>query len=142
MHKLSGEAYRKVHLCIDSYEHGVMKGRYYYQGAKGGGGTFESFVQFLTEMEAVFDQTNYPQSFTVKRAFAPVAEPGAGEEPSFRLQTGKCATFICRVLFRQNTSWQGSVTWVEKNSEQTFRSVLELILLINSALGGCREETG
>ena len=31
-------------------------------------------------------------------------------------------------------NWQGSVTWVEGKREQSFRSVLELILLIDSAL--------
>lgn len=141
MHKLSGETYRKVHLCVDSYESGVMKGRYYNQGAKGGGGTFESFVQFLREMEAVFDSLNFPQAFTAKRTFAPMPEPSAGEESGPGPQMGRRGTFVCRVLFRQHTSWQGSVTWIEKNSEQTFRSVLELILLIDSAFSSCEEET-
>ena len=47
---------------------------------------------------------------------------------------GKVATFTIRVLFRQHTSWQGTILWLEKNMEQSFRSVLELILLMDSAL--------
>jgi hypothetical protein len=38
------------------------------------------------------------------------------------------------VLFRQNASWQGSITWMEGKQEQSFRSALELIFLMNSAL--------
>jgi hypothetical protein len=39
-----------------------------------------------------------------------------------------------RVLFRQNASWQGSLTWLEEGKEESFRSVLELLLLMHSAL--------
>ena len=44
------------------------------------------------------------------------------------------ATFAVRVLFRQNASWQGEVTWLEGKREESFRSVLELILLMDGAL--------
>ena len=47
---------------------------------------------------------------------------------------GELATFAVRVLFRQNTSWQGSITWCEGKREEPFRSVLELILLMSTAL--------
>ena len=36
----------------------------------------------------------------------------------------------------QDASWQGSVTWLEQGQEESFRSVLELILLLDSALSG------
>ena len=39
-----------------------------------------------------------------------------------------------RILFRQNASWQGELLWMEKNARQSFRSVLELITLMDSAL--------
>jgi hypothetical protein len=51
---------------------------------------------------------------------------------------GKVATFATKVLFRQNASWQGSVSWVEGQREEAFRSVLELLFLIDSAIS---EET-
>lgn len=139
MHKLAGEAYRKTRLCVDSYNHGVLKGRYYNPGIKGGGREFESLAQFLTDVEAMFDSVNFPQSFTVKRSFAAISDSAPGESSGLEPQAGKMGNFVIRILFRQHTSWQGSITWIEENSEQTFRSVLELILLIDSALGGCRE---
>ena len=47
---------------------------------------------------------------------------------------GALATFQIQVIFRQHTSWQGMVVWQERHMEQSFRSVLELILLMDSAL--------
>ena len=47
--------------------------------------------------------------------------------------TKKTETFILNIYNRQNATWQGSVTWVEKKKQQ-FRSALELLKLIESAL--------
>ena len=44
------------------------------------------------------------------------------------------ATFKLSILFRQNSSWQGSVLWLEEDSEAQFRSALELVKLIDSVL--------
>lgn len=45
-------------------------------------------------------------------------------------------TFIVHVRYRQNATWQGDVIWAEKNERQGFRSALELLKLIDSALDG------
>ncbi|MBR2009616.1 MAG: hypothetical protein IJ936_05780 [Peptococcaceae bacterium] len=44
------------------------------------------------------------------------------------------ATFKVKVLFRQGASWQGKVEWVEEGMETSFRSALELVKLMDSAL--------
>lgn len=137
MHTWGGEAYRKIQLCVDSYGDGVMKGRYYM---KTGGREFDSIVQFLTDVESVLDTINFPQAYTAKRSFSSSPSPVVGSSPGPGPRRGAVGTFELRILFRQHTSWQGSVTWVEENREQTFRSVLELILLIDGALGGCRRQ--
>lgn len=139
MSKVSGEAYRTTYLCVDSYERGVMRGRWYNPGLEGGGRSFESLAQFLTGAEALFDAGNFPQSYMAKRVFVPIPEMAAPGNLDLSSQTGKRGTFMIRLLFRQHASWQGCVTWIESSSEQTFRSALELILLIDSALGGCGE---
>ena len=41
-------------------------------------------------------------------------------------------TFIVRIQYRQNATWQGHVTWVEENKTLPFRSALELIKMIDS----------
>lgn len=140
MAKLSGEANRNIRLCVDSYDFGVAKGHYYHPKLENGGRAFGSLAQFLVGAEILFDSMNFPQSYTAKRSFTPLQGSGPGGLSGSEEQRGKCATFEIRVLFRQNASWQGSVRWVEGRSEECFRSALELILLINSALGGIREE--
>ncbi|MBQ1306809.1 MAG: hypothetical protein IIW22_01930 [Erysipelotrichaceae bacterium] len=49
-------------------------------------------------------------------------------------QHGDLGTFIVRVQHRQNSSWQGRLTWVEENKTVYFRSVWELMKLVNDAL--------
>lgn len=46
----------------------------------------------------------------------------------------KTETFIIKVMDQQNATWQGSVTWVDEQREQYFRSTLELLKLIDDAL--------
>ncbi|WP_300026630.1 hypothetical protein [Oscillibacter sp.] len=90
-------------------------------------------------MENLLDAMQFPQSFTALRAFSP--PPSMVRKPTdLQVQEGACATFAVRVLFRQNASWQGSVTWLEGNREESFRSVLELVLLLDSALNTAAKE--
>lgn len=127
-----------VLVCIDTYEDGVMTGRI-LDPRFGEGETFRSTVELLRRIGQLLDLEDTPQSFTAARSFAPGAgllpelpEPGTPEP-------GRLATLELRILFRRNASWQGSIRWLEGKQEQRFRSVLELILLIDSALGGVPE---
>ena len=43
-------------------------------------------------------------------------------------------TFVVQVISSQNATWQGTVQWVEKKKTVPYRSMLELIKLIDSAL--------
>lgn len=47
---------------------------------------------------------------------------------------GKRETFVVQILNTQNGTWQGTVTWTDGQRTQPFRSALELIRLIDSAL--------
>jgi len=47
--------------------------------------------------------------------------------------SSKC-TFEISVKFRQNATWQGQILWAEKSTKQTFRSVLEMLKLMDEAL--------
>ena len=53
---------------------------------------------------------------------------------------GEKATFVVRIQYRQNATWQGQVTWAEKNKTMSFRSALELLKLIDSTATGAIEE--
>lgn len=48
--------------------------------------------------------------------------------------------FIVQITHQQNATWQGTVTWVDEDRTQSFRSALELIRLIDSAVCEKAEE--
>lgn len=49
----------------------------------------------------------------------------------YKLET---TSFLIKVQYRQNTSWQGTVQWLGGNQTRHFRSCLELLMLIEEAL--------
>lgn len=128
---------RRMTVCVDSYEDGVLKGRLYnaYQEME----HFESLMQFLIGVEAVLEEQQIPQSYTTLRKFSDLIPMGEGTVASRHIRTGAKATFEMQVLFRQHSSWQGVLIWRERKMEQSFRSVLELALLMDSALRAQKE---
>lgn len=130
--RIRGEEYRTTLLCIDSCQNGNLQGRFFNPHMTEGK-VFLSLTQLLQEMEQLLNGMEYPAAYQTIRTFSPPQEHSQGP-PVPEQQTGQCGTFALRILFRQNASWQGSVTWLEGRQEQSFRSVLELILLLDSAL--------
>ena len=120
-------------VCIDTYDDGVMTGRI-YNSRLGEAESFRSTVGFLTRMEQLLAIEDSPQPFNAVRTFSPMVsllpDPPALTSP----RVGKLATLELHILFRQNASWQGSIRWLEEKQEQHFRSVLELLFLIDSVL--------
>lgn len=132
--RLRGNQYRATEVCIDSYHDGVLVGQL-SNLADSAPRPFRSATQFLTQMEDLLDQMQFPQAFQTIRSFAqPPSELPDALEGCAPPQMGGLATFVVRILFRQNASWQGTVTWMETGQEENFRSVLELLLLMDSAL--------
>ena len=127
------EEYRTTTVCVDASEGGVRSGRF-YNSFLPEGKVFRCLVEFLKEMERFLDKMDFPRAFTALRTFHTESEETSAPQP-VQVETGRKATFAVRVLFRQNATWQGSVTWLEGKQEQSFRSALELIFLITSALG-------
>lgn len=91
-------------------------------------------------MEALLDELQQPQSTTKPRRFTPFVEQMENTPPPAWIRKGAKATFEVQVIFRQHTSWQGVVVWLEQQMEQSYRSVLELVLLMDNALRS-RDET-
>ena len=119
-------------ICLDSYRNGVPEGRIY--DPQMGTESFKSLSQFLIKMDSMLDDVQMPQSYTAKRTFPTITEPLEYTAPHHPMGRGAKATFELQVIFRQHTSWQGIVTWLEGRVEQSFRSVLELVVLMDSAL--------
>ena len=51
----------------------------------------------------------------------------------------KKQTFIIEVVDTQDSTWQGKVNWVNGKIEQAFRSVMELLRLVDSVVGDEKE---
>lgn len=125
---------------VTSYDNYCMKG-YLYHAQSDRGIPFSSIVELLLQIEALMDQTNSPQRSEETRCF-----PGAGgERPSPEGRTGAekvpaLAVFQLNVMFRQNATWQGSLLWADEGMEAHFRSVLEVINLMHSALTREKEQ--
>ena len=49
--------------------------------------------------------------------------------------TWKKGTFVVHVQYLENSTWQGEIVWAEKNESLKFRSALELLKIMDSALG-------
>jgi hypothetical protein len=124
--------YRGTVVCIDGCTDGVCAGRLINPGLPEPI-VFRGVMQFLQEMEKLLDDMRFPEPFARTRSFASPAALSSVNTAQGMAQ-GRLATFNLRVLFRQNASWQGSIQWLEGRQEESFRSVLELLLLINSTL--------
>ncbi len=123
---------RKVTICVDDYNNGVLRGRFY--NAYHDVNTFESLPQFLIRMETLLEENQIPQAYTSHRTFSSILQPDEDGALPVQQRKGAKATFELQVLFRQHSSWQGVIIWKDRNIEQSFRSVLELVVLMDSAL--------
>ncbi len=94
--------------------------------------SFGSFTELLLVLDKMFDGIGYPQRSEKRRYFGEV--PRIEIHPASEVPETTIATFGLRVYFRQNASWQGRVRWLEGRTELEFRSCLELIYLLSSAL--------
>ncbi len=120
-------------ICVDQYENKRLCGRL-YNSSHEDGCLFQSTIELLLSMEAALGEKNSPQSYSCRRVFRPASEYPIVEKMQEGPREGKIATFSLRILFRQNASWQGTLYWHEGRQEERFRSVLELLLLVDSAL--------
>lgn len=122
--------HRTTIVCVDSFENGGMRGRM-YNGGVSGEITFNTLMEFLLQMETMLDNMQFTDAVASAKSFQNTPPT---ETTPVNSQEGKLATFSVRVFFRQNASWQGALTWIESGKEESFRSALELLLLMNSAL--------
>ena len=123
---------RRITVCIDSYEGEVLRG--WFCNANREVERFESLVQFLVAVESVLEEQQSPQAYTAVRTFSEHIPSTEGTVSIGYVPKGMLATFELQILFRQHTSWQGVLIWREEKQEQSFRSVLELVILMDSAL--------
>lgn len=120
-------------ISVDHYHNGEMRGAFYHP-VRREGGSFCSLIQLLLQMEQSMERENLPQSFQAARSFVPFTGFWP-EDDHCRFITGREATFVLNIRFRRNSSWQGVVFCKGEEQPRPFRSVLELIGLMDTAMG-------
>ena len=130
--KKVGAEYWVTMVCVDSYEDSVPRGRFFNPFLESPQ-EFRSLTEFLIMMECTLDTMQLPQAYAASRSFraSPVS---LTKKPTELITRGDIATFSLSVRFRQHNSWQGTLTWLEGGKTQGFRSVLEMIILLDSAM--------
>ncbi len=58
------------------------------------------------------------------------------------MKTNSGETFLVQIRNTQNATWQGTVAWTDGRKQETFRSALELIKLIDSVLSAGDNQEG
>ena len=123
-------------IRITSYENkiirGVLSNPFYDTDIE-----FNGMFPLVLLLENLQDELNYPQRSMDARSFSGDGKlPELIETPAGEITGNILATFQISVYFRQNASWQGSIVWAERKQSANFRSVLELMMLMDSALSG------
>lgn len=130
-----------VVLCVDRMEGDRMGGRFYHSYSREPV-VFQTMDEAFMEMERLYDDLHFPYPGNIPRTFGE-SQRGAvsGQERTKIMKDeellnmhGDLGTFIVRVQHRQNSSWQGRITWMEEDKTVCFRSVWEMIRLIAGAL--------
>lgn len=131
--------YRTSTVCIDSFNNDVPVGRIYNPYFRGYL-PFKCLLQFLRQMESLIAEMHFPRPFfemrsfdVTPRGFSPYKDAGV---PHF----GALTTFSITMMFCQNSSWQGNVAWLDRGKDEKFRSVLELLALMDSAMSAAAEQ--
>lgn len=128
-------------LSVDGYRDKIVSGRFWWD-RDGSETAFMGLLGLILLVEPLLEEMQVSgadcrcKHFGRSEPAAPEMETQLGAEPT----RGALATFRLHILFRQNTSWQGLVTWVEERQERKFRSFLELAVLLDSALCLAEEE--
>lgn len=130
------EDMRSCIIRVEQYDNKNLQGTFYnlYYGVEI---PFENLTRLLLLMEDLMDELDCPQASVKNRRFGTFDKaPERNSIPLFSFQSGQeaLATFKIKVLFRQGASWQGKIEWLEEHLETSFRSALELIKLMDSAL--------
>ena len=131
-----------LRVCIDKIENGQVHGWVLGQRLEEPM-LFEDLGNLILQIDELLDRQDFPRAFQRRRSFAP-AQPtgrmpqeltGSFMEAQMVAQgKGKLVTLEVSIISRQNTSWQGTIDWLDGSKQQGFRSALEFVRHINDRL--------
>ena len=130
-----------VVLCVDRINDNMIEGSFYHSYSREAV-PFTGTRQLTLRMEKLYDYLHFPFPGTNERSFFTPQAPSRLTKERIKVMTddellskhGDIGTFIVRVQHRQNSTWQGRITWMEENKTVQFRSVWEMIKLIEGAV--------
>ena len=120
---------------VVAYDERIISGRVinpFYAEPK----PFYGMIQLLSLIENIHTELNYPEPTMEMRSYGDDTETLTLTDcsrPDLLIKPA-IAIFKTNLYYKQNASWQGSIIWAEKDSMANFRSVLELIYLIDETL--------
>lgn len=109
---------------------------------------FNSISEFIYKLELMLEQINVPKATNCCRkgwgdpikfkcgddSAVPPKPMKFLENPSMA-EIGKSGQFfLIHIRYRCNSSWQGEIRWLRKNCTMMFRSVLELVMVLQSTV--------
>jgi len=103
---------------------------------------FENLTQMLSQVEQLLKASESNEAFSNHKLRLRSAMQRIEPDELISRSDGKAgtvrkepiATFEVKVIFQQSATWQGAIIWSDRNIEQHYRSVLEMITLMNGAL--------
>ena len=129
-----------MNICVDSKANGEICGRVYHCYAENAI-PFTSVVELINIADKLFDDIQYPQASTKTRTFEEKQEirTSAALEKKVSQQDliqhrGEKGTFILHVKFRQKSTWQGELSWMEKEERFEFVDSFEVIKMIDQVV--------
>lgn len=136
---------KRALIAIDERNGGICSGRLFEDGGRPAAG-FSDIHAAARALEQACEADRSPFPSVRRRHFVDGADSTGGKagDPSARrnfmkeMQSsgprGDLGTFLVCVQHRENGSWQGYVTWMERNRTVNFRSVWEMVQLIDEAV--------
>lgn len=141
-----------VVVCVDQAKPGGHVSGVFYTAYRQEGITFHTVDEMLFELEDFYDWINFPRRSTNSRTFNGTSyvanfwreRKKVMSDEKLLEKHGELGSFVIRVQHRQNSSWQGSITWMDENKTMNFRSIWEMIKLMEDAVnadGGAEDIT-
>ena len=130
-----------VSVCVDEMQGGEISGRLYHCYSAEAE-IFCNVIELLRNMENLFDRIEFPQASTKGRTFIPSVEPARRiirpdkvvQQQDLLEYKGEIGTFLVNVRYRQNSTWQGEMFWIEREQKRFFNNTLDFIKLVDIAL--------
>jgi len=130
--RMVSNKYRHSILAINEYDDTHMSAllyNEYWEGTK----EIRSIQEFIKVLDELFGNEGFPMESYRKRSFLDNDDGVIKSKVGTRnVASGKLGTFSIEIQYRNNATWQGTVTWIEKNNKEFFRSALELFFLLDS----------